>query len=81
MDGRLSLSAQRASLRRLTDSCLPDRDSDITMLAMSNSQERDQEDWEELLRGADPKFKLEEVKRIPGAKLDLIIARWEGGGA
>ncbi|KAL8730473.1 MAG: hypothetical protein Q9166_004037 [cf. Caloplaca sp. 2 TL-2023] len=55
------------------------RDSDITMFAMSNSQERDQDDWEELLQAADPKFKLEEVKRIPDAKLDMIIARWEGG--
>ncbi|KAL8896142.1 MAG: hypothetical protein Q9207_007858 [Kuettlingeria erythrocarpa] len=54
------------------------RDSDITMLAMSNSQERDQDDWEELLRAADSKFKLEEVRRIPDAKLDMIIARWEG---
>ncbi|KAL8717030.1 MAG: hypothetical protein Q9225_005693 [Loekoesia sp. 1 TL-2023] len=54
------------------------RDSDITMFAMSNSQERDQDDWEDLLRAADPKFKLEEVKKIPDAKLDMIIARWEG---
>ncbi|KAL9035713.1 MAG: hypothetical protein Q9180_004711 [Flavoplaca navasiana] len=54
------------------------RDSDITMLAMSNSQERDQEDWEALLRAADARFRLEEVRRTPDAKLDLIIARWEG---
>ena len=49
------------------------------MFATSNSQERDQGDWEQLLRAADPKFKLEEVKRIPDAKLELIIARWHGG--
>ncbi|KAL9012653.1 MAG: hypothetical protein Q9173_002592 [Seirophora scorigena] len=54
------------------------RDSDITMLATSNSQERDQDDWEELLKAADPRFKLEEVRRIPDAKLDMIVARWEG---
>ena len=54
------------------------RDSDITMLAMSNSQERDQNDWEELLGAAHPMLKLEEVRRISDAKLDLIIARWEG---
>ena len=58
--------------------CCLDRDSDITMFAMSNSQERDQEDWEELLRAADSRFLLEEVRSIPDAKLDLIIARWEG---
>lgn len=49
------------------------------MFAMSNSQERDEDDWEELLQAADPEFKLEEVKKIPDAKLDMIIARWEGG--
>ena len=49
------------------------------MLATSNSQERDQDDWEELLRATDPKFKLEEVRRVPEAKLDVIIALWEGG--
>ena len=54
------------------------RDSDITMFAMSNSAERDQDEWEELFQTADPKLKLEEVRRIPDAKLDMIIARWEG---
>jgi len=49
------------------------------MFAMSNSQERDQDEWEELLRATDPKLKLEEVKKIPDAKLDMIIARWDGG--
>jgi hypothetical protein len=53
------------------------RDSDITMMAMSNSQERDRDDWEELFRTTDPKLKLEEVKRMEGAKLDLIMARWD----
>ena len=49
------------------------------MFATSNSQERDQGDWEELLRATDPRLKLEEVRRVPDAKLDMIIARWEGG--
>lgn len=49
------------------------------MFAVSNSQERDQDDWEQLLQAADPKLKLEEVKRIPDAKLDVIIGRYEGG--
>ena len=49
------------------------------MFATSNSQERDQGDWEELLRATDPKLKLEEVRRIPNAKLEMIIARWKGG--
>ncbi|KAI4213978.1 MAG: hypothetical protein LQ351_003382 [Letrouitia transgressa] len=56
-----------------------DVDSDITMFAVSNSQERDQDDWEQLFQAADPNLKLEEVKRIPDAKLDLIIARYKGG--
>lgn len=54
------------------------RDFDITMFAACNSQERDQNDWEELLRVTDPKLKLEEVRTIPNAKLDMIIARWQG---
>jgi hypothetical protein len=47
------------------------------MMATSNSQERDEEDWEELLRSTDPRLKLEEVKRMEGAKLDLLIVRWD----
>lgn len=47
------------------------------MFATSNSQERDQADWEELLQAADARFKLEGVNRTPGAKLDLIVARWD----
>lgn len=53
------------------------RDSDITMLATSNSQERDEDDWQALLKAADSNFTLEEVRRTPGAKLDLIVARWK----
>jgi hypothetical protein len=53
------------------------RDSDITMMATSNSQERDQDDWEEVFRNSDPRFKIEEIKRMDGAKLDLIIVRWD----
>jgi hypothetical protein len=53
------------------------RDSDITMMATSNSLERDEEDWKALLAAADARFTLEEVKRTRGAKLDLIVVRWE----
>ena len=49
----------------------------IVMKATSNSQERDQEDWEELFQAADVNLKLEGVRRMNGAKLDLIIARWK----
>jgi hypothetical protein len=52
------------------------RDSDITMMATSNSQERDEDDWKTLLKAADSNLTLEEVRRTPGAKLDLIVARW-----
>ena len=52
------------------------RDSDITMMAVNNSQERDQEDWEELFRNVDSRLKIEEIKRMKGAKLDLIVVRW-----
>ncbi|KAH8692496.1 sterigmatocystin 8-O-methyltransferase precursor [Phaeosphaeriaceae sp. PMI808] len=53
------------------------RDSDITMLATSNSQERDEDDWKALLKAADSNFTFEEVRRTPGAKLDLIVAKWK----
>jgi hypothetical protein len=53
------------------------RDSDITMLATSNSQERDEEDWKALLKAANSDFTLEEVRRTPGAKPDLIVAKWK----
>jgi hypothetical protein len=53
------------------------RDSDITMMATSNSQERDEDDWKTLLKAAHSDFTLEEVRRTPGAKLDLIVVRWK----
>jgi hypothetical protein len=46
------------------------------MMASSNSQERDRDDWEELFWSTDPNLKLDEIKRMDGAKLDLIILRW-----
>jgi hypothetical protein len=52
------------------------RDSEITMMATSNSLERE-DDWKTLLKSADPNFSLEEVRRTPGAKLDMIVARWK----
>jgi hypothetical protein len=51
------------------------RDSEITMLATSNSQERDVYDWRALLKTADSNLSLAEVWRTPGAKLDLIVAK------
>jgi hypothetical protein len=53
------------------------RDSDITMMATSNSKERDEDDWKALLKTADSNFTLKEIRRTPGAKLDLIVARWK----
>jgi hypothetical protein len=35
------------------------RDSDITMMACNNSQERDEDDWRELFKTADSRFKLQ----------------------
>jgi hypothetical protein len=46
------------------------------MLATSNSQERDQEEWENLFKAADSRYQLEEIKRPEGAKLDLVIFKW-----
>jgi hypothetical protein len=47
------------------------------MLATSNCLERDEDDWKALLKATDSNFTLEEVRRTPGAKLDLIVVRWK----
>ncbi|EHK97896.1 putative Sterigmatocystin 8-O-methyltransferase [Glarea lozoyensis 74030] len=62
----------------LSERCLePPWISDITMMATSNSQERDEGDWVELFGVADERFEVEEIKRMEGAKLELIIVRWD----
>lgn len=53
------------------------RAADINMMAVFNSQERDETEWVELFRKASPRFELEEVRRAEGAMLDIIVFRWK----
>ncbi|KAK4500835.1 hypothetical protein PRZ48_009027 [Zasmidium cellare] len=52
------------------------READINMMAVFNSQERDEKEWVQLFKTASPKFELEEVRRTEGAMLDIIVLRW-----
>ncbi|KAF2167489.1 hypothetical protein M409DRAFT_66047 [Zasmidium cellare ATCC 36951] len=53
------------------------RAADINMMAVFNSQERDETEWVELFRKASPRFELEEVRRTEGALLDMIVFTWK----
>ena len=44
-----------------------------------NSRERDADDWADLLRVADPRFKLKGIKCSPGSILSVIEIVWEDG--
>ena len=48
------------------------------MLEMYNSKERDADDWAGLLRQADGRFRLVDVKRPSRSKLSFIEIMWEG---
>ena len=48
------------------------------MKAIQNAKERDAEDWASLFQAADPRFKLEEISKPPGATLSIIPASWTG---
>ena len=49
---------------------------DIAMLALFNSKERDEGDWEDLFAAADSRFKVQGIIRMNGARLDMVIAQW-----
>ena len=50
----------------------------MTMLALFNSRERDEDDWAKLFQQADPKFVFSEAKRAKvGEVTAVIIATWD----
>ena len=51
------------------------------MLAMANSKERDRQDWIELLKEADPRFKLIGIQTPPKSELSMVEVIWEGASA
>ena len=50
------------------------------MLELFNSKERDADDWVGLLRQADERFRLVDIKRPLRSKLSFIEISWEGNG-
>ena len=48
------------------------------MLEMFNSKERDADEWASLLRQADERFKLVDIKRPFRSKLSFIEIVWKG---
>lgn len=48
------------------------------MKQILNGKERDADDWSELFRNADSRFKINSIKRPPGSMLAIIEAVWEG---
>ena len=54
------------------------RATDLGMMGMANSKERDLNDWIELLKEADSRFVLKSVKTPPKSELTTIAVVWEG---
>ncbi|KAL9123433.1 MAG: hypothetical protein Q9187_000003 [Circinaria calcarea] len=51
---------------------------DLAMLELQNAKEREEGDWAQLFRDADPRFRFVGVKQPPFSKLGIIEAAWEG---
>ena len=56
---------------------LCDSSSDLGMMFMLNAKEREYDDWAELFRGADERFRFLGVQHPPGAQEAIIEACWE----
>ncbi|KAJ5084748.1 S-adenosyl-L-methionine-dependent methyltransferase [Penicillium alfredii] len=54
------------------------RDYDMYMWGLQNAQERTRNDWDTLLRDADPRFKLTRVSKPSKSYLAIIEVVWEG---
>jgi hypothetical protein len=51
---------------------------DLVMKACFNANRRDINDWKALLKKADERFVLQEVKRPEGSQLQIIDIVWNG---
>lgn len=47
------------------------------MLEFHNAKERDLDDWNDLLKQADPRFRLEHVNKPQGSRLAIIEVAWK----
>ena len=50
------------------------------MLELHNGKERDRDDWIGLLKRADPRFQLIDIKQPSGSTLAILEVGWHGGG-
>ncbi|KAI1455318.1 S-adenosyl-L-methionine-dependent methyltransferase [Annulohypoxylon moriforme] len=66
-----SVTAHKADARRIIT-------MDIGMLQLLNAKERGPEEWPELLRQADPRFKYLGAHQPPGAMRWIMDAEWQG---
>ena len=53
------------------------RSSDLGMMFMLNAKERGRDDWAELFRSADERFRFLGVETPPGTQEAFIEACWE----
>ena len=51
---------------------------DIAMLQLLNSQQRDQDEWLQLFRRADERYRYLGPRKPEGASRWIIEAEWEG---
>lgn len=51
---------------------------DLVMMSVINAREREEQDWAELFRHADPRFKFLGVTKPPKCRMYQIEAVWEG---
>lgn len=54
------------------------RASDLGMMVMLNAKERGRDDWAELFREADARFRFFGVENPPSSQMSFIKAIWEG---
>lgn len=47
------------------------------MRALCNGKEREVNDWHNLLREADPRFRIRQAKPLPGSDLGIIDVEWK----
>jgi hypothetical protein len=53
------------------------RRSDLTMKSCLNGRERGVDEWKELFKYSDERFKFKGMKRVPGSRFSVIEAVWE----
>ena len=62
----------------ITDILTLCRYNDLVMLSMSNALERSAEDWDNLIRSVDTRFKLSRIIQPPFANQGIIEIVWCG---